>query len=157
MMGSGKSTVGGLLAERLDVPLIDTDELVEVDCGSTIPELWEREGEEGFRTREHRAIQTAAQGRNVVATGGGVVTDQRNVELMRESGQVVFLKVAVPELTTRVGVGGYRPLLAGGTEQELHRIWKEREVKYRAAAHHVVDGEGDPEEVADRVAQACDI
>lgn len=145
------------MAERLGVPLLDTDELVEEDCGSSIPELWEREGEEGFRSREQSAIREAARSRHVVATGGGVVTDPSNVELMRESGQVVFLKVGVPELTTRVGVGGYRPLLAGGTERQLHRIWKEREKSYSAAAHHVVDGEGEPEEVADRVAEACGI
>lgn len=145
------------MAERLGLSLIDIDALVEEDCGSSIPELWEREGEEGFRSREQKAIREAARGHHVVATGGGAVTDPSNVELMRGSGLVVFLKVGVPELTTRVGVGAYRPLLAGGTERQLHRIWKEREKSYRAAAHHVVDGEGEPEEVADRVAEACGI
>ncbi len=157
MMGAGKTTVGRILGERLGIPLIDTDDLVERDCGSTIPELWEREGEGGFREREHEAVKDAATGSHIVATGGGVVMDDRNVAEMRRSGQVVFIEVQVPSLSTRVGHGYYRPLLAGGDDLELDRIWADREDRYRRAAHHVVDGEGSPEVVADRVEAVCAI
>lgn len=157
MMGSGKSTAGAALSERLGIPLVDTDDLVEQACGSTIPELWEREGEPGFRAREHDAVAEASRGSQVVATGGGVVMNDENIVIMRETGVVVFLDVTVPTLTTRVGLGGYRPLLTGGPDLELERIWAEREERYRNAAHHVVDGEGTPEEIADRVVKACGI
>ena len=88
-MGSGKSEVGRLLAERLGRQLLDTDELIERD-GATIPEIFAAEGEKGFRRHERSAIERAARTKGaVIATGGGAVLDPANVESLRRRGVLV--------------------------------------------------------------------
>lgn len=154
MMGSGKSTVGRLVAERRGVPFQDTDRLVEAMAGKGIPEIWAEEGEAGFRRRESRAITAAAAaGDGVVATGGGVVTVPANVVVMRDTGLVVWLRAAPAMLADRVGGLSDRPLLAGRDPvEELARLIAERERLYADAAHRVVVTDGrDAFEVAEEV------
>lgn len=153
MMGSGKSTVGRLLAGALGRPFYDTDTLVELSAGRLIRQIFEAEGEEGFRRREVAAVQeaTAGDGR-VIATGGGAVLNPANRALLRLNGTVVWLDAEPEELYRRaLGQGAAaRPLLAGpdplGT---LRRLRAERAEAYGAAAHMRVDVTGrTPEEVA---------
>ena len=92
MMGCGKSTVGRLLAERMRLPLIDLDEEIARAAGKTIPEIFEQEGEAGFRARETAALERAlAREAGVIATGGGIVMRAENIRMMREKGFVVWL------------------------------------------------------------------
>jgi shikimate kinase len=153
MMGSGKSTVGRLVAAEIDCPLIDLDAAIESDAGNTVAEIFASEGEGGFREREERAVTATAGTDAVVACGGGVVLRPRNVELMRASGVVVWLDAPVAELARRVGDGAGRPLL---DDQDialmLGRIAAEREAAYSSACHHRVDTEGrTAQEVAEEV------
>ena len=123
MMGSGKSTAGRILAERLDVPFIDLDARVQRIFGRTIEELF-ADGEDRFRRCERIALESlvaepafAARGA-VVATGGGVVIDPGNRETMIAHGVVVHLDVPVAELAARLLAAGERrtrPLLAAGS------------------------------------------
>ena len=111
-MGSGKTTVGGLLAERLGWAFADLDELIAGTAGLTVAEIFAREGEEGFRRRETEAVRAAAAGRrSVIATGGGAACREENLSLMLASGQVVALAVSAAEAVRRTGTRSGRPLL----------------------------------------------
>lgn len=164
MMGSGKSTAGRILAERLDVPFIDLDARVQRIFGRSIDELF-AEGEERFRRCERIALESlvdepafAARGA-VVATGGGVVIDVGNRETMLAHGVVVHLDVPVAELAARLLAAGERrtrPLLAGtsdGLPTRLAELLAMRRAAYLDRSV-VVDGRGSAEAVADRILAA---
>ncbi|HHC07111.1 MAG TPA: shikimate kinase [Actinobacteria bacterium] len=143
MMGVGKSTVGRRLATMAGRPFVDLDALVAAEAGCAIDEIFAREGEEGFRSRERRLLARVAAGPpGVVATGGGAVLDDANVAAMRRSGLVVLLEATIPTLVARVGGGG-RPLLEGTDPRvRLTELAAARRARYEAAADLVVDTEG---------------
>jgi shikimate kinase len=141
MMGSGKSLVGAELAASRRVPFLDTDEMVEAVSGMSVEEIFENEGEAGFRQRESEAVLVAAAAGNaVVATGGGVVTVPANVAAMRASGTIVWLKASVATLAERLNQHINRPLLAGLDKQvALARLLEERFEAYSAAADFSIE------------------
>ena len=154
MMGSGKTTVGELLAERLGLPFHDTDAVVEEATGRTVAELF-AEGEAVFRTAETEAVRSLAGSDAVVACGGGVVLDDGNVATMRATGLVVWLDAPVSVLSVRVGDGEGRPLLDDDPGAGLERIASERRDRYEAASHLRVEAtHHDPDETAEEVAAA---
>lgn len=156
MMGSGKTSVGRAVADRLELPFYDTDSTVEANAGMTIGEIFDRFGEQRFRELETRAVKAiASQDDGVVATGGGVVLDPSNVEVMRSNGQTVLLNVDVDTLVSRVGAGADRPKVADDPGRSLRAIATAREDNYRTAADVVVAAVGSIEEVASRVEAAC--
>jgi len=142
-MGAGKSTVGRLLAGRLDRPFVDLDAEIERREGSSIPDIFRTRGEDGFREAEHRALSALAELPDaVVATGGGVVLREDNQVLLRRSGAVVYLAVTPEEAIARVGAAGDRPLLAGGGLDAARRILGARLSLYSLTADHVVNTTG---------------
>jgi shikimate kinase len=154
LMGAGKSTVGRLLAARLQRPFVDTDEIVEHETGTAIAELFAAEGERGFRQHESAAVrQVAALRGQVIAVGGGAVLDIANVTHLRSTGDLVLLDAEPATLARRVGDGTTRPLLEGGdAAQRLAQLRNERAAAYDYAAGHVIDTtDRSPEEVADAV------
>ena len=162
-MGSGKSTVARLAAERLGWTWTDVDEEVERASGATVTELFAGRGEEDFRRREADALRAVLgrPGPMVVSVGGGAVLEASNRRALRESGTVVWLRATPETLVTRVGHGAGRPLLAGGRAGEraaaLRRLDESRRPLYQEVAHHVVDVDGlEAAEVAGRVLQVVD-
>lgn len=160
MMGSGKSTVGPLVAGRSGRRFLDLDAELEARSGRTVRVIFEAEGEAGFRARESELLVELLGSAEplVLATGGGVVLADGNRRALRDAGArsiatVVWLAVDPDVLAARVGHDPGRPLLAGGDPQgTLRRLSGEREPAYRDAAHAVVDaGVGLPEQVAERV------
>lgn len=145
-MGSGKSTVGRLLAERLGRTFIDTDALVADTAATSIPQLFATEGEAGFRRREHEALACALARRPpaVVATGGGVVERDDNVALLAAGALVVWLRAQITTLASRLGSGAGRPLLAGDESPVvvLGRLAERRDPRYSQVADLVVDTDG---------------
>ena len=155
-MGSGKSTVGPLLASALGMDYVDLDEMITERTGMDIAEIFELEGEEGFRERESEALKEALAGGNrVVSCGGGVVLRDENLELLRRRARVFYLRVSGETALQRLGDGEGRPLLA---EEDVAAMVGElmavRGGRYLVAAHEVVDGDREnPEEIAEEIAE----
>jgi shikimate kinase len=164
MMGSGKTTVGRLVAARLGSGFSDTDEEVESFAGISVPEMFERDGEAAFRRAETEALETLLRrnGSRVVAVGGGAVLSEANREAIRSQATVVWLRATVGTLTDRVGSGEGRPLLKSRAEVGAEEPWgrleeliDERRPLYETMADVVVDTDGlSAEEVADAVVSA---
>lgn len=154
MMGSGKSTVGRILAGRLEWDFVDLDSLIETRSGLSIPQLFAQYGEEYFRCLEESIAGDVLQGSGqVIATGGGVVLSSRLREELVEKSLVVWLIASPAELARRVAKApGVRPLLAGSDpETRLAQILAEREQYYRIA-HLRVDTEGlTPDQVVESI------
>ncbi|MEE2775849.1 MAG: shikimate kinase [Acidobacteriota bacterium] len=150
-MGSGKTTVGRSLSGRLGVPLVDTDAAIETRFGKTIPEIFAAEGEAQFRVLEGAVIAECARlGDAVVATGGGAVEEEANVELMLRSGRVIFLDGGFDVLRARVGDAATRPLFR---DPELaERRYAQRRPAY-GRCHLRVESKIDdtPAQVAERI------
>jgi shikimate kinase len=145
MMGVGKSALGPVLAQRLGVAFYDSDVRIEDRAGATIPEIFEREGEAGFRRREAVVIEGLCGEAAVVALGGGALEPAGTLERLEACGILVYLRARPETLLARVGEASERPLLAGrGPEQRLERIREllgRRESQYERAGL-VVDTEG---------------
>ena len=140
-MGAGKSTVGRLLARRLQRKFHDTDEEIERRCGVRIPVIFEIEGEAGFRARETQVISELCTLKDaVLATGGGAVLAEENRRVISARGIVVYLHARAPQLWQRVRHDRNRPLLATADPQEkLAALYAERDPLYREVADLVVD------------------
>jgi shikimate kinase len=153
--GAGKSTVGGLLAQRLHVSLRDTDTDVEERAGSSVADIFVEQGEPVFRTLERDAVRSAlAEHDGVLALGGGAVTDADIRALLRDH-RVVFLDVTLADAARRIGFNRDRPLLLGNPRAQLHRLMTTRRPLYQEVATVTVDtADKTPQDVADAVAAA---
>ena len=148
MPGSGKTTVGTLLARRTGRTLIDTDETVVKVTGRTIPQIFAEEGESAFRAYERDAIRSVSvSSAQIVATGGGAVLDPQNVDALRQNGKLIFLDRPPEELIPTAD----RPLAS--TVDAIRRRYAERLPLYRAAADLTVHSRS-PQEAADQIIEA---
>ena len=148
MMGCGKSTIGRLLSQRMKRPLIDLDEEIVRAAGRSIPEIFAAEGDAGFRVHETAALGRALDaGAAVIATGGGIVTREENIRMMREKGIVVWLCRPLEDMIADVRQDT-RPNLAGDKEERMRTLYARREALYRRAAHLTFDNSAPPEESA---------
>lgn len=146
-MGSGKTTIGRIVATRLNSPFVDLDQVVESRHGARIAELWQTHGEATFRDWEREACLEASQAKTptVIACGGGTLADPRSLAHAAQSGIVVFLNVPYATCISRCAGNPDRPLL---DDPELRARFQRRLPYYRQADIHI-DGEpGTPEEVA---------
>lgn len=134
-MGSGKSTVGAVLADRLGVPLLDTDAEVERRCAMSIPDLFARHGEDYFRDVEHDVVVGAVRAhRGVVSLGGGAVLRADTQTVLRGL-RVVFLDVTLDAAARRAGFDEGRPLLSGADPRRTwERLMEERRPVYEDLA-----------------------
>ena len=147
MPGSGKSTVGAALAEKLGRRLVDADALIVEKAGCTIPEIFEKDGEEGFRRIEHEVLcEISKESGLVIATGGGVVTRPENMDPMRQNSLIVWLLRDLNKLP-RDG----RPL---SQKNPLAEMFKVREPLYRAAADCIADNNGSLEDTVNQILEA---
>lgn len=140
-MGSGKTTVGRLLAQKLSLSFVDSDHEIEEHTGVDIPLIFEKEGEEGFRKRETEIIDELTQRKNIVlATGGGAVIKEANRHNLINRGLVIYLQADIKHLLRRTRKDRNRPLLQGpNPEQALKEIMQTREPLYQQAADHVIN------------------
>lgn len=150
-MGAGKSTVGPLLAARLGVRFLDLDREIERKAGFSVRDIFEREGEAGFRARESAALRELADAEAVVALGGGALLRPANLDAVLAAGTLVWLDAPDDELLLRIGDTSSRPLLAGDPKATLARLRTEREAQYRHAQVHIATRGLSPEAVAARI------
>lgn len=149
LMGAGKSTVGRRLADRLGVKFVDSDSEIETAADMTIPEIFERFGEQYFREGERRVIaRLLADEPCILATGGGAFLSNENREIIGEGGVSVWIKADLETLWGRVKDKTSRPLLNGDDPKGLlTKLLEERYPLYGAADIVVNSAAGDPHEV----------
>lgn len=140
MMGSGKTTVGRLLAKQMGKTFIDSDEEILKRTGVSIQHIFDVEGEAGFRQRESSVVHELLQRDNIVlATGGGAILDKQNRIAMRENGTVVYLKSGVHDLWQRTRHDRSRPLLqTADPRAKLRELFEQRNPLYTEAADIVM-------------------
>jgi len=150
-MGSGKSTVGNLLARALGWPLIDLDTVIEAGQGLSIREIFENSGEPFFRQVEHAALTAASQAEPaVIALGGGTYAQPSNVSLIREAGgMTVWLDCPPDLLRARCEGMEHRPLFRD--EQAFTQLFAERLPYYRLADFRISTEGRKPEEVVEQI------
>ena len=146
MPGCGKSTVGKALAKRLSRPFFDADQEIVKRAGKSIPEIFQTEGEAGFRKIETEVLfDLCRQSGAVIATGGGAVTVPKNHGILRQNSLVVFINRDIAVLPTNG-----RPL---SEQNDLHEMFRQRLPLYRAVCDYEVDGNSEIQTVTDRVAE----
>jgi shikimate kinase len=161
--GSGKTTVGRILADRLRWAFVDADGVLEERHRRTIREIFATEGESGFRDMESAILTDLCTRTNtVIATGGGVVLREANRQLLKRHGIVAWLKADATTLWARIKAdpttAERRPPLAGGGLAEIEHLLAVREPFYQVCADVVVPVEAlSPEQAADAILAACSL
>lgn len=137
-MGSGKTTIGTLLAEKLSVSLVDLDELFEQKYATTIAKYFEKYGEAYFRQAETQLLQEQLTDpkAQVISTGGGIILNHENRTLLKDGRTVIFLDASVTELYQRVihDQGNVRPLAQKKTINEFSELYQSRKSLYQEVA-----------------------
>jgi len=143
-MGAGKSTVGRLLAQRLDFSFYDTDHVIEERTGADIAWIFDVEGESGFRDRETAVLRELAESEAaVIATGGGIVMREANRKLLKQKRGVVYLTANIDQLVDRTWKDKKRPLLqVEDPKAKIVELYRLRDPLYREVAQHVLITDG---------------
>lgn len=121
-MGSGKTTIGKALEEKTNMTFVDTDELIETYEGCKISDIFESKGEAYFRRLENETLKklVAAADFKIISTGGGIVTNHANIQLLKQLGQVFYLRIRPETVIARLEGDKTRPLLMG--EDKLYKV-----------------------------------
>jgi shikimate kinase len=153
--GSGKSTIGPLLAQALGVPFRDVDTDIEAAAGKPISEIFVDDGEEHFRALERAAVASALSSHEgVLSLGGGAILASSTRDLLR-SHTVVYLSVELPDAVARVGLGSGRPLLSVNPRATLRFLLEQRRPLYEEVATITVKTDRrEPEEITEELARA---
>jgi len=141
LMGAGKTTIGRLLARKLNRRFVDSDHEIEARTGATIPWIFEIEGEACFRRREADVIRDlSGQQGLVLATGGGAVLNPHSRALLAERGTVIYLRASIGSILQRTAHDKNRPLLqTADPRAKLEELWAQRDPLYREIADLVID------------------
>lgn len=156
-MGSGKTTVGRVLADALGCPFLDLDDIIVRKAGRSIPEIFEADGEAGFRRLEKKALEQTlskyAESTAVLALGGGTVTVPGAIELLQSKTLCIYLKATKETLLSRLyGQTAGRPLADDNMVMRL----SQRESIYESAAHITIDTDGlTPDQISDEIIIDC--
>jgi shikimate kinase len=152
-MASGKSTIGKALAEKLGYDFVDTDELIELKAGKSISEIFANEGEQRFREYEAEVLERlGAVSEKVIATGGGLILQEKNRKILQESQPVFFLTVTPEQVLERTPNYQTRPLInyadINKRREIIEQLLKKRDNLYRSVTDYVVETKTGDNEVA---------
>jgi shikimate kinase len=156
MMGSGKSTIGQVLSQMLGVPFSDLDNIIESDQNTTIPDIFSKKGESGFRTIEKNLlIKHAVNTSGVMALGGGALQNQQIVDHIKKHGWLVFLDTPLPLLIDRLKTSEGRPMLnnaeADNPEKRIRKLLEERLPYYHQAHITIQAGSLSKDSIAKKI------
>jgi shikimate kinase len=149
-MGSGKSVVGALVAERTKARLFDLDLMIQHEAGASIAEIFANQGERAFRDLEARLLPGALQPGAVVALGGGSLINDASWSIVAGRAITIYLEVPFETIWTRIRRLSGRPLASGRARDDVESLFERRRPRYEQALHRV-DGDRPPREVADEV------
>ena len=155
-MGSGKTSTGKILADRLNFLFIDLDNIIELSSNMPISEIFEKYGEEYFRNTETNSIKKIYVNKNCLfACGGGVVVRHENMEIIKKNSIVIFLHVSPKVVYKRLKNENNRPLLKTSNRLNIiTELIEKRDFLYRNACDFIVDTDvKNPEEAADEILQ----
>ena len=142
-MGTGKSTVGRVIAQKLGFHFIDTDDVIEQTSKAKISDIFAEHGEVYFRDLESQAVKSVALMKNqVVATGGGVVLRSSNIDLLRTGGPIFCLNATPKDIWDRVRSSRSRPLLRGPDPLKKIETLLDKRAPYYALADHQIETTG---------------
>lgn len=161
LMGSGKTTVARIVSQMIGFQCLDTDQLIIDTAGQSIPSIFANEGEPGFRLHESTALRSLLGKRGCcIATGGGIITQARNLPLLRHLGYIVWLDADPALLASRTSHNNDRPLLAGEEDPKvkLSRLLDERKPLYKSLADlRIQTSELTPQETAYGIMESAKI
>lgn len=140
-MGSGKSTIGERLAEKLSKSFVDTDHYIEKKHNEKIANIFKTKGEKTFRSYEKEALKEVSSF-DIVATGGGIVENKENIKTMKTNGVIVFLNTPFEQITTRLTHDQNRPLWDSNLKEEMNNLYKRRYLLYKEAADIIINTSG---------------
>lgn len=162
-MGTGKTSIGKMLASKLGCAFVDLDHKIEDDNDMTIPEIFQKYGEAHFRALEKQAVKETTGRRGIViATGGGTIKDTENMQLLRESGVVICLTADVDEILSRTESKGERPVLdakdkaQGDRRAAIEKLLEERRIFYDQADYKVDTTDWSPMQIMNDICRYVD-
>lgn len=152
-MGTGKTTIGSLLAEKLQIPFIDTDNVIETNLGRTITDIFAQEGESFFRSHENNVVNKTLQNDSIVmATGGGTVTNPDTYRFMKEQGIVISLEASMDVLWSRLQDSKNRPMLKKQyPKEQMLRLYLSRQPLYQQAHYSILVDDKTPAEIMSEI------
>lgn len=159
-MGAGKSTIAGLLASALSLSHRDTDEMVVASSKRSISEIFVEDGEDEFRALEKIALRVALlEDETVLSLGGGAILSLDAQSALRASGSfIVYLKISLSEVSSRVGFNRDRPLLLGSPRAQWQSLMNERAPIYTSLSDFTVEVDGkSPEEIVNEILLALQL
>lgn len=156
MMGSGKSTVGRVLAKQLNLRFHDLDEIIEREAGISIPEIFNNRGEEGFRKLERKCLlELVKEAEGVIALGGGALQNQMIVDHVKLYGWLIFIRTPIKKIVERLHQKEGRPMVDSKNRKALNEriseLLDERLPFYEQAPISVNTGDQIPEKVAEEI------
>lgn len=139
-MYSGKSTVGRILSDKLDVPFVDTDDMIVLRCGMTISDIFRIHGESYFRDAEHEVAKQVIQlPPSVISTGGGMMTFERNGILLYENCDTILLMRDIEPIMHIMIKDRSRPMIYGKSADEIRKLYSDRVSSYKKYTRYKVD------------------
>ena len=151
MMGCGKTTVSKMLSERLDMPMVDVDEYIETKYDITIPEMFDI-SEDYFRNCEQTCCEIIGKWKGfVISTGGGVIKNPHNIEMLKENGVIIYLDRPIEHILQDIDIQS-RPLLKDGPDK-LYELYKQRHHLYLEACDYCVQNTSSLSHVVDEIVQ----
>lgn len=150
MPGCGKTTIGKLVADKLNIGFCDIDQYIEVKAQQCIPDIFKNDGEVYFRKLESEAVEEVSKYRgSVISTGGGVVKFHKNMEILNKSGIIIFVNRALENVIADIQTDG-RPLLKDGKER-LYKLYKERIDLYKKYCDYEVINDDSIESMVEKI------